>query len=201
MKKYTALAFCTGAALCLTAGCTKEEAPEELTITNHADTVSTPADMSHYMWIEEPYADFQEISYDEFNAFFDKGGSGILYLGYDGCPWCERAVVQLNAVAREYGITVYYMETDPYVPQEERMSMEQYNALVKNLGEVLTEGSDGEKELLVPLVVGVKNGKITGAHTALTDDFEIINDDDQMNEKQIETLRNIYRDIIRRTAD
>ena len=199
MKKQLVM-FALAAGLLAAAGCAKEET---LTITNHAEIISTEADMSEYRWIEEPYADFRKIGFDELNAIFDKKASGILYLGYDGCPYCERAIIELNAVARQYGITVYYCELDPYVSEEEFMTEDQYHILTDDdhIGTILMDGEGGEKALYVPLVIGVKEGKITGSFTSLVDSFEITSDDVQMSEKQKEEQRGIYRDIIRKTAD
>lgn len=200
MKKHISTCVIAALLAVCTGGCGVKE-PETITITNHAEIISQPADMSLYMWIEKPYADFQKISFDELNGFFEKKGSGILYLGYDGCQWCERGIPELNTVAREHGVTVYYCETDPYAPAEEFITEDQWNKLIENIGSVLTKSEDGEPQLFVPLVIGVKNGEITGSHTALVDSFDIINEDDQMNDSEKKELQKIYLDIMKKTAD
>ena len=198
MKKL--LLTCLAASMVTLSGCKKEET---LTITNHAEIISTAADMSEYRWIQEPYAEYRKISFDELNAFFDKKASGILYLGYDGCPYCERAIVELNEVCRKYNITVYYAELDPYVSEDEFMTEEQYHILTDedHIGSILMDGEGGEKALYVPLVIGVKDGKITGSFTSLVDNFEITSDDAQMSDAQKKEQQKIYTDIIRKTAD
>ena len=54
--------------------------------------------------------------------------------------------------------------------------------------------------MYVPMVVGIKDGKVVGSHTALVDSFEIKDETSQMNDKQKKELQDIYTDIILKVA-
>ena len=106
MKKLSALLLSLCLLLC---GCAKQET-EKVTITNPVDIYSEPAIMTVYEWIGNEIADFQEITFTESLRLFSEKGSGILYFGYDNCPFCERAVPMLNKAALETGVSVYYVD-------------------------------------------------------------------------------------------
>ena len=53
----------------------------------------------------------------------------------------------------------------------------------------------------VPEVIGVKQGKITGAHVSLVDSFEGTIKDKQLSDDQKKELQGYYRQIIEATVD
>ena len=153
--------------------------------------------MTVYDWIGDEIGDFREITFAESIRMFSESGSGILYFGYDNCPWCERAIPILNQVVLETGVTVYYIDVyGPIQPDKK-----EYDTLLEYIDEVLIEDNEGQKGFFVPLVIGVKEGKITGSHVSLVDGFELENEDDQLSDAQKEELKKIYYEIIRKTAD
>lgn len=176
--------------LCITmlSGCTPK-------ITNHITLESSDANMSEYKWIGDTIGDFRKITIPEAHRFFTEKGSGILYMGKPNCPWCERAVPVLNEVALENKLTIWYINAaDP----EETSDIA---TLKQDLHDALPVDSSGARGLYLPIVVGIKNGVITGHHTSLVDGFTIKEDDDQMNDDQKTELKNLYLDILKRTAD
>lgn len=168
---------------------------EKVTITDNTDILSTKADMSGYKWIGSKRADFEETTISEVMKIFSEKGSGILFFGYTGCKWCQRAVPELNKVARELGVKVYYVDAS-VSPDED-----QYNKLVGYLSDILSTDDEGNKQFFVPLVVGVKNGKIVGHHESLVDGFNPQSDADQLSDAQKQKLDDIYTQIILKTAD
>lgn len=168
---------------------------EKVTITDNTDILSTKADMSGYKWIGSERADFEETTISEVMKIFSEKGSGILFFGYTGCKWCQRAVPELNKVARELGVKVYYVDAS-VSPDED-----QYNKLVGYLSDILSTDDEGNKQFFVPLVVGVKNGKIIGHHESLVDGFNPQSDADQLSDAQKQKLDDIYTQIILKTAD
>lgn len=168
---------------------------DQVTITDNTDILSTKADMSGYKWIGSKQADFEETTISEVTKIFTEKGSGILFFGYTGCKWCQRAVPELNKVAREMNVKIYYVDASVQ-PDED-----QYNTLVGYLSDILDTDDKGQKEFFVPLVVGVKNGKIVGHHTSLVDGFDPQSDEDQLSDAQKQKLDDIYAGIIEKTAD
>ena len=88
-------------------GCSKSE---KVVITNTVEVNSQKVDMKDYKQLEGNIANFQQITVAESTRFIKEGGSGIIYYGYVGCPFCERAIPLLNQAAIETGITIYYVD-------------------------------------------------------------------------------------------
>ena len=162
----------------------------------NVELVSEPADMSGYVWLNDSTNRFLEITPDECMRFFDEGGTGLLYFGRSNCPYCQRAVPELNEVLKELDDTVYYVDVDL-----SKLSYEKYEELLPYLDAALAESESGEKNFLIPDIIAVKEGKIIGNHISLVDDFEFSSGDAQLTDAQKETLRGIYRDLIVSLAD
>jgi len=190
-------------AVILLAGCfnktesKKNTSSDTLTITNKVSLTSTKADMKGYKWIRNDVADFQLITLKESLRMFEEGGTGILYYGYDECAWCNRAVPELNEVAKELNLTIYYVDASAKVEKDD------YKKLLEYIDPVLKVNSSGEKGFYVPAVIGVKNGKLVDYHVSLLDDFELSKDDPnkQLSDAQKQELQDIYRNIAKSVAD
>ena len=190
-------------AVVLLAGCfnktdsKKNISSDTLTITNKVSLTSTKADMKSYKWIRNDVADFQLITLKESLRMFEEGGTGILYYGYDECAWCNRAVPELNEVAKELNLTIYYVDASAKVEKED------YKKLLEYIDPVLKVNSSGEKGFYVPAVIGVKNGKLVDYHVSLLDSFELSKDDPnkQLSDAQKQELQDIYRKIAKEVAD
>ena len=153
--------------------------------------------MKDYKQLEGNVADFQQITVAESIRFIKAGGSGIIYYGYVGCPFCERAIPLLNQAVLETGITIYYVD----VKAEPIATQLEFQELVDLIGSTFSLDQNGYPAFYVPEVIGIKNGRITGFQVALIDDWKPSTPDDQMDEQQKEKLLNIYKEIIEMTAD
>lgn len=174
-------------------GCNNQSGP--VTITNPIDINYTESDMSGYTWIGNEIADFKTITIEEALRFFDEKGSGILYFGYVGCPWCERAVPILNQAALQTEVTIWYVDLGVSVEKDT------YNKMVEALSPQMPKDEDGNDAFFVPFVMGIKNGKFTKSHCSLVNSFNLENDTDQMSDKEKEELKQDYLDIIYATKD
>ncbi len=181
-------------AVFLLAGCSAGK-DEPITIENDVELTGIKADMSGYYWLEEEDHPFVAISGAESIRLFAEKGSGILYYGYVGCPFCERAVPELSKAALRYGVTVYYV--DVYDPVN---TPDMYDVLLQYLDPVLVESENG-KQFKVPLVVAVNDGEIVGSQLALVDGYKIESADSQMSSAQKKELQNIYIDLFRKAAE
>lgn len=98
-----------------------------------------------------------------------KGGTGVVYLGFPECPWCQSYVVYLNEVAKDYGIEeIYYYN----ILKDRNENTEKYQMIVSLLKDELLTNDEGNKRVFVPDVTFVKDGKII-AHDNET---SVIND-------------------------
>ena len=173
----------------------EQEVDKTVTITNSVELNTYDADMSGYKWLYDSEPAFTEITLEESIRIFKEKESGILYYGYAGCPWCERAVPILNKVAKETGVTVYYINV------HFQTTMEAYNELMTYISPILEKDSEGEPVFKVPEVIAVKDGEITDHHLALVEDFKIENDDSQMSDSQKKELEDIYLNLIQSAKD
>lgn len=88
---------------------------------------------------------------------FLETGTGIVYLGFPECPWCQSYVVYLNEVAKDSGIEkIYYLN----VKDIRTNNTENYQKIVSLLSDILPNDENGNKKVYVPQVVFVKKGNV-----------------------------------------
>lgn len=189
MRKW-AIAVLAAVMLC---GCSSK--PKTITITNPVQLATSTPDMSGYTLLQDSSPAFAEISLKESIRMFSEGGTGILYYGKADCGWCTRAVPELNTVAKECGVTVYYVDVAKEVTDED------YNTLIDDISEIFITDTTGQKSFLVPEVIAVKNGKIVDHHLSLVDEFEMTDDSAQMTDIEKKELQNIYQKLMTEIAD
>lgn len=84
-------------------------------------------------------------------------GTGVIFLGFPECPWCQHLAPMVNIAAQAEGIeTIYYLN----IREERANNTADYRQLVSYLAEYLPKGDDGEPRISVPDVTFLKNGKI-----------------------------------------
>ena len=132
------------------------------------------------------------IKYIDFKELIDilTNGTGVIYFGFPGCPWCRNMIPVLFEVATSNNIdTIYYFN-----PRDIRTNGdESYQQLVKILDDYLLENDNGEKTLYVPDVYFVKNGKIVGNHLSTVDSQT--DPYTPLTEQQTQELENIYQKL------
>lgn len=88
-----------------------------------------------------------------------KNGTGVVYLGFPECPWCQSYVKYLNEVAKSVGIEeIYYFD----ILEERQNNTENYQEVVKLLGNSLEHDEEGNYRVYVPNVSFHVNGKLIG---------------------------------------
>ena len=86
-------------------------------------------------------------------------GTGIVYLGFPECPWCQAYVPKLNEVADVEGLEkVYYYN----IYNDRKENTEKYQKIVSILSDHLQYDEEGNKRIFVPAVIAVSDGKIVG---------------------------------------
>lgn len=156
------------------------------------------SDLKSYTFLADDNPAFKEITFESSIKFFTEGYSGILYFGKVGCPWCERAVPILNAVAKDNNILIYYIDANKGMGETKREREENYANLSKYISDSFQEDDNGKKGMFVPDVIAVKNGKMLAYHVSLVDDYDI-HKNDQLSESQKQELYNIYQQMINAT--
>lgn len=86
-------------------------------------------------------------------------GTGLVYLGFPECPWCQRYVVYLNEVAKEEGLEkIYYYN----IKEDREKNTDNYQKLVSILEENLQYDQEGNRRIYAPSIIAVRGGKIVG---------------------------------------
>ena len=121
---------------------------------------------------------------------FLDSGTGILYFGYNTCPWCRNSIpILIDAVIDNQVDTIYYIDT--HSVNLEKIKDE----LIEKLGDFLAVDNDGNKRFAVPDVYAIKNGKILGNHLGTVDSYK--NPYSGMSKEEKQELKDIYTNLIK----
>ena len=86
-------------------------------------------------------------------------GTGIVYLGFPECPWCNAYVKYLNETAIDVGIDeIYYYN----ILDDRTNNTKEYQKIVSILGDNLEYDKDGNHRIFVPNVSFHINGEVIG---------------------------------------
>lgn len=127
----------------------------------HAASVHAASPPEDQALMHEEYPDvsrdnrFIRQSFDQIMDRF-KNDSGIIFLGFKECPWCQRMVPMINEAAKEEDVAIYYL--DIRVLREEEPAL--YRELIDYLSFYLQKDSDGNPHILTPDISFVKKGRI-----------------------------------------
>lgn len=84
--------------------------------------------------------------------------TGIVYLGYANCPWCQNIVGPLVEISNEYQLPIYYFNS-----KKKYRSKTFIHDFIDRYGSYL-RSVDGKKRISFPDVYFVKEGTIIGHH-------------------------------------
>lgn len=88
-----------------------------------------------------------------------KNGTGIVFLGFPECDWCQAYTPYLNDVAMDMAVSkIYYYN----IQNDRQNNTEVYSEIVDILSDYLQYDNEGNKRIYVPAVVAIKKGKIVG---------------------------------------
>lgn len=128
---------------------------------NNKEDVETTTDAQKFSEEYSSISDDNVFVYASFDEIIDvlDGGSGIVYLGFPECKWCEAYVPYLNEVAEDVGISkiLYYN-----IREDRSNNSENYQKIVELLDGYLTDDEEGNPRIYVPAVIFVNNGTIVG---------------------------------------
>ena len=88
-----------------------------------------------------------------------ENGTGVIYLGFPECPWCQAYVPILNEIADIEGLEkIYYYN----ILEARKNNTEDYRKMVTILKDYLQYDEEGNKRIYVPSVIAVNKGEIVG---------------------------------------
>lgn len=116
-----------------------------------------------------------------------KNGTGVVYLGFPECKWCQSYVKYLSEVANELEIDkIYYFN----VLEDRQNNTKEYQELLKVLGKTLQYDEEGKPRVYVPHVSFVIEGKIIGTDYETSKDTKGYKEPaEYWNEKEVKKLK------------
>ena len=128
-----------------------------------------------------------------------ENGTGVVYLGFPECKWCQAYVPILNEVADIEGLEkIYYYD----ILEARKNNTSDYQKMVEILSDYLQYDEEGNKRIYVPAVIFVSKGEIVGFDDETSFDtkgFEEPND--YWTEEEISDLKLKLTDDINKVLD
>ena len=125
-------------------GCNKEETDAE----KFAKEYTNVTEYNYFV-----YRDSEEI------IKILENGTGVVYLGFPECKWCQAYVPILNEVADMEGLEkIYYYD----ILEARKNNTQDYQKMVELLSEYLQYDDEGNKRIYVPAIIFVSKGEIVG---------------------------------------
>ena len=88
-----------------------------------------------------------------------KSGSGLIFLGFQQCPWCQQLAPIVDDAAKAEGLDkVYYLD----IRHARETNDATYKKLVEKLKPYLRTDQNGQPRVYVPDVTTLKDGRVVG---------------------------------------
>lgn len=131
---------------------------------------------------------FKEITLSEAQKKIGSGYNGILYFGYESCPYCQEVKPIVEKLEKKTNVPIFYVNLKDK-KDEKAFSNADKKAIYPYLIDYMEE-IDGEYKLYVPLVVSIKDGKVIKGHLSTVDGH-----DASIAKMTDEQYREVYKDI------
>lgn len=131
------------------------------TVTNQeqvSEAVSTPEDMQ---MLHEAYSGLppeHKVVSEPASAIIQRfeSGTGIIFLGFKECPWCQKYLPILNNAAVAEAVPIHYLD----IRQERDNNPSEYQQIISILSPHLSKDANGQPRISTPDVSIVKDGEI-----------------------------------------
>jgi len=135
---------------------------------------------------------------DEIIQIMDKG-TGVVYLGFPGCPWCQAYVKYLNEVAKETGIEkIYYYN----ISEDRKNNSENYQKIVVKLKDHLQYDEEGRPRIFVPNVSFHVKGELIGNDYETSLDTHNLKDPaEYWTEEEVSELKQTLRKYMKQIVE
>jgi len=126
-------------------------------------------------------------------------GTGIVYLGFPECPWCQAYVPILNEVADIEGLEkIYYYN----IYNDRKENTDEYQKIVSILFDYLQYDDEGNKRIYVPAIIAVSEGEVVGFDDETSyDTLGFDSPEDYWTAERTKNLKKKLTDIINEIID
>lgn len=128
-----------------------------------------------------------------------ENGTGIIYLGFPECPWCQAYVPMLNEVADIEGLEkIYYYD----IYEDRKENTEEYQKIVSIISDYLQYDEEGNKRIYVPAIIAVSKGEIVDFNDETSyDTLGAENPSEYWNEERTKNLKTKLTEMINKVID
>ena len=121
-------------------------------------------------------------------------GTGVVFLGFKECPWCQLYAVFLHDAAREMELKrIFYCD----IREDRENSTESYQKIVSILSGLLQYDDEGRPRVFVPDVTIIDSGIIISRdYETSKDTLGYENAEDYWNDERVNALKNRLKEGI-----
>ena len=123
-----------------------------------------------------------------------ENGTGVVYLGFPECKWCQAYVKYLDEVSKEVGIEkIYYYN----ILEDRKNNTKEYQKIVSILDSYLQYDNEGNKRIYVPNVSFHIKGEVIGVdfETSL-DTHDLSDPKEYWTEEEVSDLKETLYDLM-----
>ncbi len=121
-----------------------------------------------------------------------ENGTGVVYLGFPECKWCQAYVPYLDEVAKENNIDkIYYFN----IREDREKNTADYKKIVELTSDFLLYNDEGEKRVFVPDVYVVLDGEILSHNNETSMITEDILPIDYWTDEKLDNLKKTLKEM------
>ena len=123
-------------------------------------------------------------------------GTGVVYLGFPECPWCQAYVKYLDEVSKEVGIEkIYYYN----ILTDRLNNTNEYQKMVELLKDNLQFDQEGNPRIYVPNVSFHVNGKLIGNdYETSLDTHDLKDPEEYWTEQEVKDLKQALTEYMKK---
>ena len=121
-----------------------------------------------------------------------ENGTGVVYLGFPECKWCQAYVPYLDEVAKQNNIDkIYYFN----IREDREKNTADYEKIVELTSDFLLYNDEGEKRVFVPDVYVVLDGEILSHNNETSMITEDILPIDYWTDEKLDNLKKTLKEM------
>ncbi len=127
----------------------------------HAPASPQPSDAARFKAVYSRVADDNRFVFASAGEVLEKfeSGSGLVFLGFQQCPWCQQLAPIVDEAAKAEGLDkIYYLD----IRHARETNDDTYKKLVEKLKPHLRTDENGQPRVYVPDVTALKDGRVVG---------------------------------------
>ena len=120
-----------------------------------------PSDAARFKAAYSRVADDNRFVFASAGEVLEKfeSGSGLIFLGFQQCPWCQQLAPIVDEAAKAEGLDkIYYLD----IRHARETNDDTYKKLVEKLKPHLRTDENGQPRVYVPDVTALKDGRVVG---------------------------------------